>query len=62
MGNNHSHDGLRRNSLGRTNSGAENNDRSPTQLIPIDKLSKVKIGSSDDPYSLVPFVVIYKTK
>lgn len=45
MGNHHSQDrqdGLRRNSFGRTPSGAENNDRSPTQLVPVDKLSKVK--------------------
>lgn len=42
MGNNHSHDGFRRNSLGRTPPGGDNNDRSPTQMIPIDKLAKVE--------------------
>lgn len=41
MGNHHSHDGLRRNSLVRTPSGTDNNDRSPTQMIPIDKLAKI---------------------
>jgi len=42
MGNHHSQDGLRRNSFGRTPSGADNDDRTPTQLIPIDKLAKVE--------------------
>ncbi|KAJ9588920.1 hypothetical protein L9F63_017798 [Diploptera punctata] len=41
MGNHHSHDAVRRNSFGRSNSGTDNNDRTPTQLIPIDKLSKI---------------------
>jgi hypothetical protein len=42
MGNHHSHDGVRRTSLSRTPSVADNNDGSPTQMIPIDKLAKVE--------------------
>lgn len=41
MGNHHSHDGLRKNSLGRTTSEADNNDGGPTPLIPIDELTKI---------------------
>lgn len=42
MGNQHSQDALRRNSFGRTPSGTDNVDRTPTQLVPIDKLAKVE--------------------
>jgi hypothetical protein len=42
MGNHHSHDGLRKNSLGRTPSEADNNDGGPTPMIPIDELTKVE--------------------
>jgi hypothetical protein len=42
MGNQHSHDGLRKNSLSRTPTEGDNNDSSPTQMIPIDQLAKVE--------------------
>jgi len=42
MGNHHSHDGSSRNSLSRTLSGGDNNERSPTPMIPIDQLAKVE--------------------
>jgi hypothetical protein len=42
MGNQHSHEGLRKDSFGRTPSGGDINDRSPAPMIPIDELAKVE--------------------
>ncbi|XP_049792971.1 uncharacterized protein LOC126202926 isoform X3 [Schistocerca nitens] len=41
MGNHHSHDVLLQNSLPRNNSGSDLHDKTPTQLVPIDKLAKI---------------------
>lgn len=43
MGNNHSHEGTPRNGISRNNSGADLQEKAPTQLLPIDKLAKVSV-------------------